>query len=347
MSEITPRTNTELFGHEDAEALLLRDFAVGTMAHGWIISGPRGIGKATLAYRFARKLLSQGGRDQGSGIRNSDPRPLASDFRIAANSHADLLVVEPVYDEKKEEYAREISVDQAREIARFLSLTPGEGAWRVVIIDSADALNINAANAILKILEEPPSQSVILLVSHNPGKLLPTIRSRCRQLRLKPLNEQQFNSAMQHIAPDIDAEELATLAQLSDYAPGIALDMHKQEAVEIYNQILELLSSLPHLDTLKLHAFADRMMMGQQHANWQLLTQLILFLLESWTKQALSPSPGIAALHPASIWAAKWQQCADQFSLAQARHLDYKQVIITFFHSIAHKEGFRIGGFAA
>src|SRR5690348_15486648 len=141
MVDLTPRTNTELFGHEQAEQLLLRDLAQGKLAHGWIIGGQKGIGKATLAYRFARKLLG----DDESTMR-----------RIAAGSHADLLVIEPEFDSKKGEYARDITVEQARGIAQFLSLTAGESQWRVVIIDTVDALNVNGANAILKILEEPP-----------------------------------------------------------------------------------------------------------------------------------------------------------------------------------------------
>src|SRR5262249_4560580 len=154
----------------------------------------------------------------------------AAAHRIAAGSHADLLVVEQEYDEKKEEYAREIPVAQAREISQFLALTPGEGRWRVVIVDAADALNANAANAILKILEEPPPQAVLLLVSHNPGRLLPTIRSRCRMLRLKPLNDKAFAAAMEHIAPGMEAQEYATLAELSDKSPGVALQLHAQNA---------------------------------------------------------------------------------------------------------------------
>jgi len=341
---MTPRTNTELFGHDDAEALLMRDFASGKLAHGWIISGPKGIGKATLAYRFARALLSSPSLSLPPNGRGNIAR------RIAANSHADLLVVEPLHDEKKEEPAREISVDQAREIARFLSLTPGEGLWRIVIVDSADALNVNAANAILKILEEPPPQAVLLLISHNPGRLLPTIRSRCRILRLRPLAAAQFSAIMRHIAPDIDAGELAALAQLSSYSPGIALEMREQGAVETYGKMLELLSPLPHLDTLKIHAFADRMTAGQAHANWQLWIRLMLCLLERVARQSSGMEPEfmsgdesavlrkLAALHPAPVWAAKWQQCADQFSLAERLHLDYKQVIITFFHSIVSRE---------
>jgi len=336
MTELSPKTNTMLFGHEEAEALLLRDLAAGKLAHGWLISGPPGIGKATLAYRFARTLLA------------SDERAAA---RIIAGSHADLLVIEQRYDEKKEEKLRDISVEQAREIAQFLSLTPGEGRWRVVIIDSIDALNVNAANAILKILEEPPPQAILLLISHNPGRLLPTLRSRCRQLRLTPLDNSQFLSIMRHVQPAIESGELPALAQLSGMAPGIALALHAQGAVELYGRILALLSSLPTLDMLQIHAFADQIGTGQVHANWQLWTRLVLFLLErlALTASEIEVDPvsegealalrKLASLHPAPVWAEKWQQASDQFMMTERLHLDYKQVIITFLHAIKEKSG--------
>jgi DNA polymerase-3 subunit delta' len=343
MTAITPKTNTALFGHEEAEAALIRDLEAGTLAHSWIISGPRGIGKATLAYRFARMLLS-----------GQPPEDMHEDHpvlrRMVAGSHSDFLVLEQLYDAKKDENAREISVEQAREIGQFLSLTPGEAKWRVVIVDSADALNVNGANAILKILEEPPPQAILMLISHNPGRLLPTIRSRCRTLRLKPLAKEQFTSVMRHASSGIDSAELKMLGQLSSMSPGVALELHEKGAVETYSAIIHVLESMPQFNLLKLHAFAEKINTGQQHANWQLFSRLMLCLLERAALQAagagvepVSEEEGavlhtLAALHPAPVWAAKWQSASEQFSVAERLHLDYKQVIITFFHSILSRE---------
>lgn len=351
MAELTPRTNTALFGHDEAEATLLQDLTSGRLAHGWIISGPRGIGKATLAYRFARSLLAG---EHPADMDSNHPVFL----RVAAGSHVDLLVMEPLYDAKKEEYARDITVAQAREIAQFLSLTPGEGKWRVVIVDSADALNVNGANAILKILEEPPPQAILLLISHNPGRLLPTIRSRCRQLRLALPSREQFIAAVRHAAPGIDGAELKALGQLSGFSPGEALELHERKAIELYEQMLEPLLPLPALDMVKIHALADSLATGQVHAGWRLFTRLALRLLER--AAFMSGDMGVdavsereervlgqlAALHPASVWAEKWQQAADQFLLAERLHLDYKQLIIIFFHSLTGREEFHIGSAA-
>lgn len=336
--QITPRTNTEIFGHNLTEDALLRDLSAGKLAHGLIFSGKRGIGKATMAYRLARKLLKGG------------------DARIVANSHADLLVLEPLYDEKKEEFASEISVDQAREIPQFLSLTAGEGAWRVVIIDSVDALNNNAANSILKILEEPPPQTILILISHNVGRLLPTIRSRCRLVSFSPLSNDDFRSAMRHIAPEIYGEELAALGVLSENSVGIALELRNQGAITLYNETLNLLSSAPNFDNSMLLRTAEQIGSGKKaHNNWQLFMRISLSILERAAKiaigaeiQQIGAEEGanlqkLSALHNAEIWAKKWQEASNQFAIAQNLHLDYKQVALTFFHSIISADEFILG----
>lgn len=352
-NEFSSRNATHLYGHADAEALLLQDMNSGRLAHGWIFSGGEGIGKATLAYRFARALLA--------GQPHFDMTPDHPVFRrVTAGSHTDLLVIEPAFDPKKDEKSQVIPVEQVRQIAEFLSLTPGEGARRVVIIDPADALNNNSANAILKILEEPPPQAVIILIAHNAGRLLPTIRSRCRLLKLKPLEGQDFEHVLRQLAPGNSADYIATLGVISNFAPGVALSLHEKNAVDTYGKLLSLLSALPNFDSQKLQSFADAIGSGSVHSNWSIFTRLMLCLLARATRHtigdreliAVSQEEGaalaaMAAIHPASVWAAKWQQAMDQFLLAERLHLDYKQVVITYIHSLTAKEGFQIGNMAA
>lgn len=350
MPTLPPKNNPYLFGHEQAEAQLLNDFSSGKLAHGWIISGPEGIGKATLAHRFARTLLS--------GLKPGDITPDHPVFqRISAGSHSDFLRLEPLFDSKKDEFVRDITVEQAREIPQFLSMTPGEGAWRVVIIDSVDALNSNGANAILKILEEPPPQAVLMLISHNPGRLLPTIRSRCRQLPLKALTEHQFNQVIEVSAPDMPAADVATLGQLTNYSPGLASTLYEQGAIAMYHKIIDIFLSLPSLDIAKAHAFADAI--GYNHGNWRLFARLTLCLLNrivleasGLAVEAVSANEtklldAMARLHPPELWAAKWQEAADQFLLAQRLHLDYKQCVLVFLDSLPSKQEFHIGNAAA
>jgi len=352
-SELTPRSNTKLYGHEEIEEILLHDLRDGRLAHGIILSGPRGIGKATLAYRFARTLLS--GRNDMELPDNDQVF-----HRIVADSHSDLLVIELLYDPKKDEYANEISIEQSRTIAQALSLTPGEGQWRVVIIDSADALNVKSANAILKILEEPPPQTVIMLIAHNVGQLLPTIRSRCRIVSLKPLSRSNFEMVLYHTAPEITGEELAALGVISGFSPGIAMGLKEQGALELYNEILDLFASARKIDSQHLLRFCEQIGSGKKaHANWQLFSHIVLCILERITKKSSKAAvtlinreeagrlEKLATMHSPDIWARKWQEALGKFLLAQRLHLDYKQVALTFFHSLASAEEFTLGNIAA
>ncbi|HKT20543.1 MAG TPA: DNA polymerase III subunit delta', partial [Stellaceae bacterium] len=213
----TPRANPLLKGQEAAEAVLLQAFNSGRLPHAWLLTGPRGIGKATLAYRFARFLFAEGVVDAG-GLFTAAPASLAisathSAFRqVASGGHPDLLAVERGLDPKRKRQRREIVVDDARGVAEFLHLTSGQGGWRVVIVDGADMMNTHAANSLLKILEEPPKRSVLLLVSDNPGRLLPTIRSRCRALPLKPLAPSVIIELLELYRPDLSDSARTALA---------------------------------------------------------------------------------------------------------------------------------------
>lgn len=340
VTPITPKSNTHLFGHSQTQEMLIREFRAGRLAHGLIFSGVKGIGKATLAYHFARMLLS--GRED---MNLPETSPIFA--RIIANSHTDLLVVEPAYDEKKEEYATEISAEIAREIPKFLSLTPAEGAWRVVIIDSADVLNDKSANAILKILEEPPKQTILILIAHNVGRLLPTIRSRCRVVSLKPLSYDDFSQAVRLSVLELYGEELAMLAVMSAHSVGVALELHEKGALKLYNETLDLISSAQKLDNQAVLKFCEQIGSGKKaHGNWQLFMHITLCILERITKQAAGVESQkisdaetqklqkIASLHNAEIWAEKWQQAGEEFQIAQKFHLDYKQVALVFFHSL-------------
>ena len=212
---LTPRENETLIGHEAAEQVLIDAAVSGRLAHAWLLTGPRGIGKATLAYRFARYLLAQGERVEGAA---AHPISLALDpsnpvfRRIAAGGHADLRTVERTVNVRTGRMREEIVVDDVRGAGAFLRLTPAEGGWRVVIIDSADELNQSAANAVLKVLEEPPERAVLILVSQSPARLLATIRSRCRRLVLRPLAETEVAGLLEGPCPELSAEERGALA---------------------------------------------------------------------------------------------------------------------------------------
>jgi len=205
---VTSRETVAVFGHEDAEASFRSALASGRLHHAWLLHGPPGIGKATLAFRFARILLGAEEGDSPAGR------------RVTAGSHADLLVIERRMDEKRGRVRAEIVVDDVQPVQQFLRRTAAEAGWRVVIVDGAEFMNRNAANALLKVLEEPPPRAILLLVSAAPGRLLPTIRSRCRGVALAPLGEDAMRAALAAQGRRVDGDALVRDGQ---GAPGRAL----------------------------------------------------------------------------------------------------------------------------
>jgi len=276
MSEITevpaPRANPHLIGQGAAENTLLQAWHSGRIPHGWLIAGPRGIGKATLAYRFARFVLAEGAQaDSGQNALFGGPSGPPADTlaldanspvfrRVAASGHPDLFTLERgMMHPDTRKPTNEIVVPHVRRVNEQVRLTPVEGGWRVAIVDEAEAMNANAANALLKVLEEPPAKALILLISHAPGRLLPTIRSRCRLLSLPALSHDDVDGLLQRYRPDLAAADRATLVRLGDGSIGRALELEARGGAELYSELVELLAPLPKLDIPAVHGFADKM----------------------------------------------------------------------------------------
>ncbi|MFW6027862.1 MAG: DNA polymerase III subunit delta', partial [bacterium] len=253
-----PRETLDLVGHEAEEALLAGIRAGGRMPHAWLICGPRRIGKATLAYRVARAVLRHGvggGPEDSLSVPGDDPVAR----RIAAQAHPDLLVLRRQWDEKLKRLKTTLNVDEVRRLNGFLAQHAGAGGWRVVIVDAADDMNANAANALLKLLEEPPQKALLLLIAHAPAKLLPTIRSRCRTLRLRPLTPEAVTEIVRrHAKEELSGEDAALLAYLARGSAGRALQLASHGGLEVYKQFSDLLAGLPELDSGRLHRLADR-----------------------------------------------------------------------------------------
>jgi len=211
---------TPLCGHDGAVADFRAGLDSGRLHHAWLLAGPSGIGKALFADKAALRVLAQGGAT-ASGLDIPDEHPMAR--LVAAGSHPDLMRLERLPRESGTELARSITVDQVRGLQRLFGTTTSMSPWRAVVIDSIDDLERNAANALLKNLEEPPPATVFLLVSHSPERLLPTIRSRCRVLRFAPLGPDAMASALRSALPDAEDEEIAALVGIGQGAPGRAI----------------------------------------------------------------------------------------------------------------------------
>ncbi|MGI8706161.1 MAG: DNA polymerase III subunit delta' [Sphingomicrobium sp.] len=199
-------------GHDKQVEQFRQAWDSRTLHHAWLLAGPRGVGKATFALAAARRLLSEaaGPEFEASVLDAPDDHPIAR--LIAAGSHPDMRWLKRVENQKTGNLARNITVDQVREVGEFLGLTPALSPWRVVVIDTVDELEKAAANALLKMLEEPPPNTIFFLVSHAPGRLLPTIRSRCRRLQLQPLSDAAMTSVLETRLPEMsEAERLAPI----------------------------------------------------------------------------------------------------------------------------------------
>jgi DNA polymerase III subunit delta' len=277
-----PRETAALIGHEAAERALAEALASGRMHHAWLIAGPQGIGKATLAYRFARAALAE------PSERAPDSLAVADDTRAArqvrALSHPGLLVIRRPWDDKGKRFAQSIPVDEVRKLRAFLGHSAGEGAWRVVIVDEANELNINAANALLKSLEEPPARTVFLLVSSAPGRLLPTIRSRCRTLALQPLASEALRAAVGQAlqAAEKDAPKPADwpkLERLAEGSVGRLLGLWQAGGLELYERIAKLTAALPKVDWRLAHALSDELQPAAAQPRFELFFELLLAVL--------------------------------------------------------------------
>lgn len=350
----SPRTNPDLVGHAAAEAALLRAHASGRLAHAWLITGPRGIGKATLAYRFARFVLAGGG---GPDLFGGPPESLHVDpesgvfRRVASGGHADLFTVERSIDPKSERRRGEIVAADARAATGFLHLTPAEGGWRVVVVDSADELNVTAANALLKIVEEPPERALILMVSHAPSRLLPTIRSRCRKLALQPLDETLVLEILATRRPDLEAEDRVALARLAEGSAGRALELADAGGVALYRELAGLFSTLPSLDVAAAHALADKLARRGAEDAYRVVAELldwwIARLVRSAAEGAARTDPTwtdviagegwselaarLAPERDLDRWARLWEKTTGLLRRAESARLDRKQVLLNAF----------------
>lgn len=261
-----PRDTFALDGMETADQAVIDALARGRMHHAWLLNGPEGVGKASFAYRMARRLLGAApDPDLGAlGSRRDDP----VSRQVSARSHPDLMVLERATDDGKAR--KSIPVDEARALPAFFANSPASAPYRVAIIDAADDLNVNAANAVLKTLEEPPERGVLLLVSHSPGRLLPTIRSRCRTLTI-PAMDLGVLAAQLEQRLGLGEREAQRLAAMSRGALGRALRLAQSGALAADDAARGLLTGLPKLDEAALLSLADSFRGGDGAARFALV----------------------------------------------------------------------------
>lgn len=361
MKHIThPRSTHSLIGLKQQESALLKLWYANHLPHACLFSGAAGVGKATLAYRLARFILS------GEGSLNTDNLSLFGDSlpithktsmfvsdlhpvaqRIAAGSHPDLLVIEPEYDEKKGTYKSEIPVEAARRVGHFLSQTSSEGGWKVVIIDAVDALNINAANALLKWLEEPPSQCLFILISHQPGGLLPTIISRCQHFSFALQDPADFASLLAERGVHASDSEMLLLQRLSGGSAGLAATLHYEHAEKHYHEILDMLAKGNDSAFL---SFAEKVTSGKDAPSWNTIERVFSTILGQIIKLTYHIAPsgeisrevdilkGLSARKPLDYWLELWENGSRLLSDADRLYLNKKHALLAALFSLCGKD---------
>ncbi|WP_299657305.1 DNA polymerase III subunit delta' [uncultured Tateyamaria sp.] len=330
-----PRETETLIGQDTAQQSFLDAFDTGRLHHAWLLTGPRGVGKATLAWRIARFLLATPDPDPNdmfgapvpTTLDVSPDHPVAR--RIAAGADPGLKSVHRTENEKTKRLRDQITIDDVRALGSFFQLSATDGGRRVVIIDAADEMNVNAANALLKMLEEPPARTTLLLICHQPSRLLPTIRSRCRTLRLGTLSATQMEQAMAQAGID-PGPDTAALSELSAGSVGDALRLSLLDGLKMYRDVIHLLGTLPNLDRARALALAEASAGRGAEEKLDLLYTLIDVALSRLARTgALGHPPQVEAapdeaailtrLAPHAVQARAWANTA-QTALARARH---------------------------
>jgi DNA polymerase III subunit delta' len=328
-----PRETSRLFGHREAEAALLNAYRSGRIPHAWLIGGAQGIGKATLAYRMARFVLAH--RDplapnvQSAETLAVDPSdPVAR--QITAGAHGGLLVLERGLNDRGV-LRTVITVDETRQTIGFFGSTAAVAGWRVCIVDTVDELNPNAANALLKILEEPPQQSLFLLVSHAPSRVLPTILSRCRKLPLRPLaNDDVLRAAATASDAAADDTALAEAAAASEGSVGRALTLLGGDTLQLQQRTAALLARLPHVDPRELHALGDALGTSDRVA-------LAAFIdgIDRWVSERLRVDDPNANLPRLARLAEVWEKIVRAARDTESYNLERKPLVFSVFGMLA------------
>jgi DNA polymerase-3 subunit delta' len=328
----SPRETTVLFGHAQAEQALLDAYKSGRMPHAWLIGGPPGIGKATLAFRLARFVLAHPDA-QAKSVQRAKSLAVDADDpvarRIAAQAQGDLLVLERTINEQTGKLYTVIRVDDVRRTVGFFGSTAGEGGWRIAIVDAVDDLQREGANALLKILEEPPERTLLLLISHAPGRELPTIRSRCRRLLLRPLDAEDVVRAVAvATGRDADDADIQQAAAGADGSVSRALGLLEGKALALRDKVLDLFAQLPAPDPRALHALGDALGGSDPET-----LAAFMDLVNGWLSQRLEADT--RDLKRMNRVAQAWDKVNRAARDAEIYNLERKPLVFTVFGALA------------
>lgn len=278
-----PRMCDRLVGHQDQIDTFVKANETERLHHAWLLTGPKGLGKASFAYLAARYLLAGDHAAPGFAVPQGD----AVAMRIRSGAHGNMRTIRREWDQKTKKFKTAITVENIRALNPFFGSTSSEAGYRIAIIDTADDMNVNAANALLKLLEEPPTRSIFFLISNAPGRLLPTIKSRCRKLSFGPLPQDQVESLIKTELPDTSPEQAHTVARLADGAPGRAMALQLADGFALYQSIFDAIRA----NRAAQNKFADPLVRAGQDEKFALFTDLLTDWLSRIAREAVKGNP--------------------------------------------------------
>lgn len=350
-----PREASLTLGYENIEKQLLAAFNEGRMPHAIILSGPEGIGKSTFAFRIARFLLKHGATEADAGPSLfGDPLPAAKPTSfdvsaddpvsqlVASGGHNDLLIIERLFDEKKGRLQSEVVIDEVRRVTPFLRLTAARGGWRIVIVDDADTMNRNSQNALLKILEEPPAKTLLILVTHRAGALVPTIRSRCRLVTVQPPDVATFGQLLRIAEPGLSDTEVNVLYAVSSGSTGQGFKLLNEGGLEAVARFVTLLEAWPKWNWVDIHALADNISRPEQEDALQAFRTIMLWAAEAMVRAKArneelpvpldaSAAVKITNQYPLAALVEICENLREHFALAENANLDRRQAVLGAF----------------
>ncbi len=317
-----PRERFDLVGHAATERELLAAWQANRLPHALLLGGPQGIGKATLAYRLTRFVLA-GGRSGANDLAMPEDHPISR--QVASLSHPDLLVLRRVKEEDKKTMSQVIRVEDTRRITSFFGSTSAYGGWRICIVDAVEEMNAASANAILKLLEEPPARALFILISHTPGRLLPTIRSRCRRLTMKPLSAGEVTQTLRSLndsLPELDRMQFDSAAEASQGSVGRALSLllGGESGIEILEMTRQILARLPSIESSSIAALGDKL----RGDNLGIFAEAV----EDWLAAAATGDGEPARL---AQFAEAWEKVRRATATAEIYNLDRKPLVFQVF----------------
>jgi DNA polymerase-3 subunit delta' len=326
-----PREQLVVFGHGAAERAFLDAFAAGRLHHAWLVGGPEGVGKATLAYRFARFLLAQTRGAGSAGLELAKDHPVQQ--LIAAQSHPNLAVLRRAPATDKKAASTTIPVEAVRKATGLFGSTAADGGYRVCIVDSADDLTASSANALLKLIEEPPPKSIFLVVSHAPQRVLPTIRSRCRRLALRPLGDQDVRRAVASLGPPWnghDAPMLDEAIKLGEGSVRRTLEMLDDGKIRVVRDVSAALLALPRVEARAVFGLAESLAKKDADEAYALVLDTVL----RWGGEQLHRHAGVGAARLAPL-AEACEKVARAAQEVDEFNLDRRPLVIALFDDLA------------